>query len=105
MWSPVTKSGLPLLRTLPLLASTAQSAPLTVPGVVQPPLPFDVQGVPRKTTPPSVTVGAERGTVFEKDAESGPNAACQAIDVPQLPMAARPGASIELPLPADVIAP
>jgi hypothetical protein len=43
------------------VASIAQIAPFALPPDPQPPVPFDVQGVPRKTTPPAVTVGGERG--------------------------------------------
>jgi hypothetical protein len=75
-------NGLPPLSTVPVEASSAQSAPPLFPGGAQQikglftpprgraevldvvalqPVPVDVQIVPTKTTPPALAAGTERG--------------------------------------------
>src|SRR5450755_3352388 len=102
--SLMTRSGLPPPSNAPVAASTAQTAPLIFPAVVHPPFPFEVQGVAMKTTPPAVTVGAERaGCSGAYAVESGPNGVVHEIFAvePQPLMAAIPGGIIKLPLPDE----
>src|ERR1700738_3296104 len=82
MWSPVSSTGLPLLRIVPVAASSAQvTAPNCAPiGVWHPPPPSGVHGVPTSSTPPAVTVGDERTTMLVPVNESGPNAVCHASE-------------------------
>jgi hypothetical protein len=93
-------SGLPPLRTVPVAASSAHSAPSPGPAGAQQiegrrsapalratatvtlpeqlPLPSGEHGVPTNTAPPALTAGTERGTPLGY--ESGPNELCQATD-------------------------